>query len=122
MKKGDKILFILLLSVGVLGCVVFTFLSKNAAYVTVVANQVTVGTYPLHTDREVLIETENGGENILQIADGHVKIISANCPNLDCVHHKEITLHHESIICLPHKIVVTIYAPEDEGDVDVIAQ
>lgn len=122
MKKGDKILFILLLSIGILGCVAFMLLSKDASYITVTANEVTIGTYPLHTDREIRIETENGGENVLQILDGCVKMISANCPNLDCVHHKEISLHHESIICLPHKVVVTIYAPEDEGDIDVIIQ
>ena len=122
MKKGDKILFILLLSIGILGCIAIAVFSRDAAYVTIVTNQITVGTYPLHTDREILIETENGGENILRIENGHVKMISANCPNLDCVNHKEISLHHESIICLPHKVVVTIYTSEEEADMDAILQ
>lgn len=120
MKKGDKILFLVLVTIGILGCVILAISSKNAGYVTVVVNQVTVGTYPLYTEREILIETEDGGENILQISEGHVKMISANCPNLDCVHHKEISLHHESIICLPHKVVVTIYAPADKAAADAV--
>ncbi len=122
MKKGDKILLILLLFIGILGCVAFMLLSREASYVTVTVNQVTVGTYPLHTDREILIETENGGENVLQISDGCVKMLSANCPNLDCVHHKEISLNHESIICLPHKVVVTIYSPEEAEGLDAVTQ
>lgn len=122
MKKGDIILLILLLFIGVLGCVAVVLFSREASYVTVTANHVTVGTYPLHTDREILIETEDGGENVLQIANGHVKMISANCPNLDCVYHKEISLHHESIICLPHKVVVTIYSPGDADVLDAVIQ
>lgn len=120
MKKGDKILFIVLMIIGVTGCIIMAVLSGKASYVTVVADGVAIGSYPMNTDREIIIETENGGENVLQIADGHVKMISANCPNLDCVHHNAISSHNESIVCLPHKLVVMLYVPGDNEASDAV--
>ena len=112
MKKADIILLSVILILGIAGVVVLVFVSKPATYVSVTIDGEVFGTFDLSKDREVLIVTVHGGENLLQIQDGSAKMLSANCPNQDCVRHNEISQSNESIICLPHKIAVTVVAEE----------
>ena len=53
--------------------------------------------------------------NTLVINGGKASIVSADCPDKLCVHQQEISKAGESIICLPHKLVVRI---EGTGEVD----
>lgn len=46
--------------------------------------------------------------NILVIKDGTAFIKSADCPDKICVHHRPISKVGETIVCLPHKLVVEI--------------
>ncbi|MBQ9155690.1 MAG: NusG domain II-containing protein [Eubacterium sp.] len=74
-------------------------------------------------DRPV-VNTGDGWENILKIEDGRVSMVKADCPDKICVDHKPIRNVGETIVCLPHKLVVEII---DEGgveqtDFDVIAR
>ncbi|CCZ53222.1 putative uncharacterized protein [Clostridium sp. CAG:75] len=45
----------------------------------------------------------------------------ADCPDKICVHHKGIRSNGETIICLPHKVIVTIQSSKT-GDLDGVAQ
>ena len=47
-------------------------------------------------------------ENSVQIKDGKVSVSHANCPDKICVSQGEISNVGESIVCLPHKFVITI--------------
>ncbi len=66
------------------------------------------GTYDLHKDAEIRIETEDGGYNVLAIADGFAAVTQASCPDKLCVHQHRISRSDESIICLPNKVVISI--------------
>ncbi len=112
MKKADIILLCVILFLGLAGIIGLMLVSKPAAYVSVTVDGELFGSYDLSKDQEVLIETADGGENRLQIQGGSARMLSANCPNQDCVWHKEISQSNESIICLPHKIAVTVVAKE----------
>lgn len=48
--------------------------------------------------------------NLISVADGKVTMEAADCQDQICVHHKPIMSERESIICLPHKLVVEIEA------------
>ena len=108
MKKGDIILLISLLVLGIVGILMVMLLGKTPQQVIVTVDGQVYGRYSPVENREIVIQTENGGENVLVIHEGTVYITSANCPNHDCVNHKPISLANESIVCLPHKVVVTI--------------
>ena len=62
------------------------------------------------------------GYNIIDIKDGQVSMTEADCHNQVCVHHKPIEKNGQSIICLPHKVVVEIVSSKGEGDYDTLAQ
>ncbi len=61
------------------------------------------------------------GKNLLVIENGTAKVTEADCPDRLCVNQKAIRYQGESIICLPHKVVVHIEGGE-EGGVDAVAQ
>ena len=71
------------------------------------------GTYPLSEDAEVEIRTGKNGEqlNRLVIKDGVAYVETATCPDGICAAHKPISRDGESIICLPHKVVVAVEEP-----------
>ena len=51
---------------------------------------------------------EGTSYNLLQIQDGNVQMLAADCPDQICVRHKPVFRAKESIICLPHKLSVEI--------------
>ncbi|MBO4900428.1 MAG: NusG domain II-containing protein [Lachnospiraceae bacterium] len=61
-------------------------------------------------DEDPIKEAETGGAdiNVIKITDGHADMIYANCPDLICVHTMPVSRVGSSIICLPHKITVTV--------------
>ena len=59
-------------------------------------------------DNTFTIESDEGGSNTIQVADGKIGIIDADCPDKLCVNQRAIRYQGESIICLPHKVTVRI--------------
>ena len=75
---------------------------------------------PLTEEREIRIEQENGDYNVVQIFPGGFRVIEANCNNQDCLHQGEVTVGNiggralaNEIICLPHKLVLSLVAGEE---------
>lgn len=120
MKKADIVLLGILLIAGFIGIMTYLLAGKTASYVSVTVDGELIGTYDLNVEQEVLIESADDGENILRISDGRARMILANCPNQDCVKHKEISQSNESIVCLPHKVVVTVLSDNGESCVDAV--
>lgn len=46
--------------------------------------------------------------NVIRIKDGYADMIYANCPDLICVYTRPVSRTGTSIICLPHRITVTV--------------
>ena len=118
--RNDLIFIAAILAVVALGAAVLFFLRGEGSTVQVEVDGTVIGTYPLSVDREVEIITgENGEElNLLVIKDGKATVTTATCPDGICAAHRPISREGESIICLPHKVVVTVVGGEgDEPDV-----
>lgn len=91
----------------------------------VVNNQVTVevdgeiwGTFNIPAkgdERVVRIDAGDNRYNIMIIADSGVLIREANCPDQICVNWGNISRPGQTIVCLPHKVVISITG-EQEGE------
>ena len=112
MKKNDVILIIVILVVTfgfVIGMGVYRSLqSGEDAQVVVTIDGEEYGRYPLDQDMQEKITLEDGSYNVLEIRDGYVSITEADCRDQICVKHMHIHAAGETIVCLPHKLVVTI--------------
>ena len=117
--KTDMILIGALLLTGVvIACVLLLTAKPGKTAVIRVEGQV-VKELPLDRDTEYIIESAGGGRNVLIIEDGSVRVSEADCPDELCVHMGKINRSGQSIICLPHKVVIEILAGDDPKDSDV---
>lgn len=80
-----------------------------------------VGTYLLYEDSINKLEYGDGSYNIMVIENGKVSVTEADCPDKHCVNRGSICHKNETIICLPHKLVIKITASDDKGP-DIIAE
>lgn len=119
--KNDGI-FLLITGVCCIILVLWFSFSKGdrGEYVTVTVDKNLYGTYSLNQEQIIEIRLEDGSLNILQIAAGRADMVEADCPDKTCVRQKAISHDQETIVCLPHRIVVTIEGGQS-SDLDAIA-
>lgn len=123
MKKADFILVgIILAAVGVLLFVLYGLNGNSGEYVQIEVDSQVVEVLPLDKDCEYEIKSDSGAVNTLVIKDGCAKMTQADCPDKICVNHKAISLSGESIICLPHKVVVCVIDEKSsDSEIDAVA-
>ena len=122
MKKADFIVIAVVLSVvGVLVFFLYFVNADNGRYVQVEVNGEVVETLELKENFEKQYDFD-GNTNTLVIDNGKASVTQANCKDRICVNHKAISRAGESIICLPHKLVVTILDSNDnDSEIDAVA-
>ena len=122
-RRNDGIFIAVLLILVSLGGAAFYFLRAPGDTVTVTVDKKLYGTYSLDTDTTVEIRTAEGetAYNRLVIRDGKAYVEEANCPDGICAAHKPISREGESIVCLPHRVVITVQTAREEKEPDIIA-
>ena len=119
----NDVIFIaaLLLVVSVCGFCLY-FLRGEGDKVVVTVDGKEFGSYLLEEDVRVEIRTGAADEelNVLVIKDGEAFVETATCPDGICAGHKPISREGESIVCLPHKVVITVYVTEDKDTPDIV--
>lgn len=123
MKKAD---FIVIGVVAVIVAVMLFFLygvnTSSGDLVQIQIDGKCVETLSLDEDTTREISTDDDGLNVLVIENGSAVMIDANCPDGICTNHRAISKTGESIICLPHKVVITIVNDKTaENEVDAVA-
>ena len=114
-KPGDIIIIAAVLLVAVIA-VLFINNSGDGNTVVITSGKNTA-TYSLEKDRKIDVQSENGGHNTVVISDGKVWVCQADCKNQICVNHSPIYKDHESIVCIPNKMIVKIVSNND-NDID----
>lgn len=70
----------------------------------------------LSLDEDARIELgEAGHGNLLIIENGTARVAAADCPDQVCVRQGAVRYNGESIVCLPHKLIVTIEGGQGSG-------
>ncbi len=111
-KTGDIILILSIAAAAVLLIMAFTIhdariLRQSEGYekeLVILKDGETAGRYPLDQDKVIEISESNTCE----ICDGKVKMISADCPDQSCVRSGAISEQGETIICMPHRLILQI--------------
>ena len=109
--KLDVIVITLILAAAVVSLVLISVLREDGEVAVVTVDGDEAGRYSLSEDIETEIVTENG-KNVLCIKDGQADITFADCPDGICSAHRPIDKSGETIVCLPHKLVISIVGGE----------
>ncbi len=109
---NDIILIVVILLSAALLLTFYLLLQKNGAYVIVTLNGNEYARYLLSENIRTDILSGDNSINTLVIDDGEAYISYANCINKICVSHRKISRVGETIVCLPHKLIVSIESSE----------
>ena len=115
--KNDLIFIVVLLAAVSLLGLAFFFFRAEGDVVTVTVDGAVYGTYFLSEPIRVEIRTGDEQEqiNVLVIEDGRAYMEYASCPDGICAAHKPILRSGESIVCLPHRVVVTVHKTDSQN-------
>ena len=106
MKTKYFAIAIALLLVACLGLSVYFLVPRgNKAYVTVVQDGVVTMELDLGRDQTLTLTGANGGKNVVNIQDGKIAVLEADCPDHICM-----AMGYRSggapIVCLPNRLVI----------------
>lgn len=116
--KNDIILIAVLLLFAAAGLLLFSALKTGGDTVVVLIDGVESASYPLAVDTEVVIKTENG-TNVLVISGGRAYVKTADCPDGICAAHRPVHNVGETIVCLPHSLVIKVESKTSESSLDI---
>ncbi|QCX34398.1 NusG domain II-containing protein [Caloramator sp. E03] len=125
MKKFDIIIIISFLLISIVSAAWFMFSSNKKyenTYAEIYVEGVLYKRIPLTENMEEMtipIETKLG-KNVIHISNGKINMVDADCHDRVCVKSGTIDKVGETIVCLPHKVVVEIKG-EGKSETDDLA-
>lgn len=121
-KKKDIILIAVVLAIaGVMAFFMKIGQGNAGEQVRIIVDGTEYGTYLIMIDNEINIDTELGHNKVV-IRNKEVYMQQADCPDKYCVEHKAITSTNETIVCLPHKLVVEVLSNNRAEEIDSVTQ
>lgn len=124
MKKGDKIVAIILLIIVVItlsATLIYKNSVKGSENIAVIKRSgkilKTIDLNKVVKPEQFTLKTENGDYNTIAVKHNSIRIIDANCPNKLCVKSGWISKPGDIIVCLPFKLIININAGSN-GEVD----
>lgn len=114
-KRADKRFLLLLILLGAgLSVVVYMPGTGAGTHLEVRINGQKTVSYPLSSDRRETVSCPDGGSNTFEIKNGAVCMQKADCHDKICVGMHSISKPGETIVCLPHKLVLAITSDEKQ--------
>lgn len=122
--KRDFILIAAFLSAAIIIYAFLYFTGSEGSVVVVKVDGTVIKELPLNQDDEFTVPGYHGGINSITIRNGSVLISDADCPDKLCVKTGKINRAGETIVCLPHRVVVEIKrnSVSDNNNIDSVVQ
>ena len=122
MKKKDIILIAAVLVIALISFAAIKMTQKDGKEAVVTVKGEEVYKTSISKDQIYKIQVKNG-TNTMQIKDGKVTMKEADCRDQICADHKAIEKSGETIVCLPHKVVIEIKSENGkEQELDGVTQ
>lgn len=121
--RNDVILAAVIFIIAAAGLLFANLTKKQGSNVVVKIDGIETETFSLYEDRSFEIRTGKDGENInvLVIENAKAYVSEADCPDGICVDYRPISNVGETIVCLPHKVVIEITGEKDDSGLDIAA-
>lgn len=123
---ADKLLILIIILSSILS-LVFIRIHENKdvdLYISIQVDGKEVHRMPLDESAEgktYAIKTDYG-ENIIKVENRTVFVEHADCPDKFCMHQGKINKLGQSLICLPHRVMIELVSDSDVPEVDTIVK
>jgi hypothetical protein len=121
LKKLDYVI-IVVLALFTITSFVGTLLNSNRKYnekyVKIEVDGKLYDTYTLINHEETIKIKTKLGENLIQIKDGKVHVLDADCPDKVCIKDGYISEPGQILVCLPNKVVVEVKGKITNQEID----
>jgi hypothetical protein len=74
--------------------------------------------FNLKQNQTFTYRSKDGDYNKIEVRDGKIGVIFANCPDQLCVRKGFIDKTGQTIICLPHKLVIEVMRSNDDNNIN----
>ena len=120
--KNDIILVAVILLIAAIGLLLVNITRQDGAFASVKIDGEETARYSLSDNNTVEILTGDNGEysKTLVIENGRAYISESNCPDKICAGHKPVCYKGETIVCLPHKVVIEIVSDSSDSGLDAV--
>lgn len=124
-QPWDVIIILMLIAISLLPIGVFSYfqaekVDKSSTFVAVISqNNEVIKRMPLtgHVGKETFdIKINEHKTNTIEIIDESIRIKGATCSDQVCVRTNFISKPGETIVCLPHKLLIEIKTNHDDID------
>ena len=97
--------------------------NRDAGVASITLDGVCIRTIDLRTAPDQEFTVESGcGSNTISIESGRLRITAADCPDQLCVQSGWLTQTGLPLVCLPHRLVITLSADAQTADTDAISR
>jgi hypothetical protein len=122
MKKGDKIVGIILLIAVIItlsATLIYKNVSKGTEHIAVIKSDGkvirTIDLNKVIEQQEFTIKTVNGHYNTILVTHDGIKVKDADCLHKECVKSGNISEPGGIIVCLPNKLLIDIQGEANKG-------
>lgn len=123
LTKQEIIFIIIITVIGIALFMLYFFSPKNGKNVILRQNGKIIGEYAIDINKKIVVKTKDNKKNIVIIKDKKVSVVNANCSDKICVNRGKIDKTGESIICLPHKLIVEVVnTNKSQKEIDAVAK
>ncbi|OQO69734.1 hypothetical protein BH747_09235 [Enterococcus villorum] len=126
LKPWDIFIIVLLIALSFLPVIVFSYQQENAtsskeAVLRVDGNE--IKTFPLITGNKsytYTYEDAHGDYNLIEIDGDKIRIKEADCDDQICIRRGWASKNGETIVCLPHKLVIEVRSTDGSEEDSLI--
>ena len=122
-KHNDFVLILIFSAVALIASLAVRSGRREGSLACVRIDGMEYGNYSLEEDQKVIIHGKDFVSTLV-IHEGMADMTEADCPDQICVNHRPVRFRGETIVCLPHKLVVEILSDREDspGGVDAISR
>lgn len=115
-KRIRSLLLLMMILFAAFAVLLFRNRTTDGRTAVITLDGQTHQTLSLNTDTLITVYTKDGAYNSIEVKDGSIKVLEADCANQTCVNTGSIHKNGEVIACIPHGLVITVVSPEEEVD------
>lgn len=121
--KRDIILVLVMLAAAMTALLIINYgVKKKGTYAVVKVDGQELYKLELDKDTTVDVAGYQGGLNRIEVKTGKVSMTEADCPDELCVKTGKVSRTGETIVCLPHRVVIEIKSTQGGNTIDSVVR